>query len=264
MEVKNYVRPLTLEEAYNLLTASGQNALLGGGVWMKYANRKVDTMIDLSLLGLNQIIEKKDEVIIGAQTTLRDLEIHPAIKNLGTGFLSQAIGSIVGVAFRNVATIGGSIAGKYPFSDLITPLLCLDVTLKFFPDEDMTLSEYLDQKHKHPGILTYIIIKKTKGKGYFKKVSNTILDFSILNVACYYNNKFMIAIGSRPAKPILATHVMHVLNQSSHLSDEFISSAGDEIIKTIPFSSDDRGSKAYREILAKTYVIRGIKEVIKP
>lgn len=264
MEIKHYARPKSLDEAYQLLTSSGKNALLGGGVWMKYSNRKVDTMIDLSLLGLNQIIDREDEIVIGAQTTLRDMETHPSVIRIGEGFLSQAIGSVVGIQFRNVATIGGSIAGKYPFSDLITPLLCLQVSLTFFPEETISLTDYLDQKHKHPGILTHIVIKKASGKGYFKKVSNTILDFSILNVAIYYDKEFKIAIGSRPAKPILAIDVMNMLNETPHLTNEIIQLAGDLTIKTISFSSDERGSKDYREILAKTYVIRGIKEVSRP
>jgi len=264
MEIKNYIRPTSLEEAYQLLCASNQNALLGGGMWMRYTKRKIDTMIDLSLLGLNQVTETKDEIIIGAQTTLRDIEVHPSIKEIGGGFLSQAIGSIVGVAFRNVATIGGSIVGKYPFSDLITPLLCLDVYLNFYPKEEMNLKDYLEQKQKSQAILTHVIIKKTHGKGYFKKVANTILDFSILNVSCYYDKKFSIAIGSRPGKPILALDAMNTLNKTSKLSDDIIEKIGDDIMKNISFSTDERGSKEYREILAKTYVIRGIKEVIKP
>lgn len=263
MEIKNYVRPNTLEDAYQTLLASDHNALLGGGVWMKYTNKKIDTMIDLSRLGLNHIVLHKDEIIIGAQTPLREIEIHPEIKGLGNGFLSLAVGSIVGVAFRNVATIGGSVVGKYPFSDLITPLLCLDVKLKFFPEEIIDLHDYLEQKHKHQAILTHIIIKKTKGHGYFKKVSNTSLDFSILNVACFYDQTFKIVVGSRPGKPIRATEVADMLNKSLPLSDDTLEKAGNTILKTIDFSSDERASKEYREILAKTYVMRGIKEVIK-
>lgn len=262
MEIKNYARPKTLEEAHQILCASKDNALLGGGVWMKYTRRKIDTMIDLSRLSLNQINVKSNEVVIGAQTTLRDLETHPEILKLGEGFLTKAIGSIVGIAFRNIATIGGSIIGKYPFSDLITPLMCLDVELKFYPDMTLSLEEYLEHKRIEQAILTHIVIKKTNGKGYFAKVSNTALDFAILNVACYSDGIFRIAIGSRPGKPILALDAMKILNQSKMISEDIIDRVGDECASKLTFGDDERGSKAYREILAKTYVMRGIKEVL--
>lgn len=262
MEIKQYVKPHSLEEAYLILSRSKYNTILGGGVWMKYTKRQIDTMIDLSNLSLNHIIDRHDEIEIGAQTTLRDIEVHPSIQSIGNGFLSQAIGSIVGVGFRNVATLGGSIIGKYPFSDLITAMLCLPVTLKFYPEEVMSLHAFLEQKEKHHAILTHIIIKKTKGKGYFKKVSNTMLDFAILNVACFDDGKMKIAIGSRPAKPILAIDAMDMYNHASQKDDQLIASIGDCILKTIPCADDDRGTKEYREVLAKTYVMRGIKEVI--
>jgi CO/xanthine dehydrogenase FAD-binding subunit len=262
MDIKHYVKPASLEEAYSILSSSKKNTILGGGVWMKYTKSQVDTMIDLSLLHLDQIDVGKDLIVIGAQTPLRDLEVHPSIVSLGGGFLSQAIGSIVGVAFRNLVTIGGSIIGKYPFSDLVTVMLCLEVKLRFFPEEEMSLHDFLDQKEKHHAILTHIVIRKTNGMGYFKKVSNTSLDFSILNVACFYEGEWKIAIGSRPGKPMLAWDAMHALNQAKHVDQHVIESVGHIIIQTIPFADDERGSKAYREILAKTYVMRGIKEVM--
>lgn len=262
MDIKHYVRPASLDEAYRILSASKSNTILGGGVWMNYTARHVDTMIDLSNLHLDTIHDEKNQIIIGAQTTLRDMEMHPSIRALGGGFLSQAIGSIVGVSFRNVATLGGTIIGKYPFSDLITVMLTLQVKLSFYPEETMSLHDFLEQKDKHQAILTNVIIEKTTGRGYFKKVSNTMLDFAILNVACYHDGKLKIAIGARPWKPILAVDAMNRVNQAKVVDDVLIESIGETIIKTIPFSDDDRGSKAYREVLAKTYVMRGIKEVI--
>lgn len=262
MEIKHYVRPTSLEEAYHMLTASKSNTILGGGMWMKYAKRNIDTMIDLSNLHLNEIHEDHNHIIIGAQTTLRDIEIHPSIQRLGGGFLSHAIGSIVGVAFRNGATLGGSIIGKYPFSDVMTAMLTLNVKLHFYPKEEMSLHDFLEQKDKPHAILTHVLIQKTKGKGYFKKVSNTMLDFAILNVACFYDGKIRIAIGARPAKPILAMDAMDMFHRASKIDDHVIRSIGDHVVKSVAFSDDERGSKDYRAILAKTYVMRGIKEVI--
>jgi CO/xanthine dehydrogenase FAD-binding subunit len=65
--------------------------------------------------------------------SLRDFEMSLLVKNIQGGILVSAVSQIMGVAFRNGATVGGSVAGKFPFSDLITPLLALDTTLIFYP-----------------------------------------------------------------------------------------------------------------------------------
>ncbi len=261
MDIKNYVKATTLEEAYQLLNQSKQNNILGGGLWMKYGKRKMDTMIDISNLGLNQIEVDDKQITIGSQVTLREMEIHPDIISIGQGFLSKAISVVVGVGFRNLATIGGTIVGKYPFSDVVAPMLCLDVKLKFYPEKEMTLYDFLESKDKESSILTHIIIKKEKGKGFFKKVSNTIVDFSILSVSCYYEDSLKVVIGSRPGKPLFATKVMEFINKQKSIDQDMINQVDDLIKKNITFGDDDRGSKEYREVLAITYVKRGIKEV---
>lgn len=262
MEIKSYVVANSLKEAHQLLNESDHNFILGGGLWLKHGTKYVEQMIDLSHLNLNHIIETIEQIEIGALTTLRDLETNPAIQAIGNGFLSKAIGSIVGVQFRNLATIGGSIYGKYPFSDLVTPLLCLHVTLKFFPNEEITLHDYLEEKGKAKKILTHIIINKEKGKGFFKKVAITMQDFSILNIAVYKHKEYKIVIGARPGKPIMALDAMKIINQAKKIDDQLIERCANHIIETIIFGDDMRSSKEYREVLAKTYVKRGIKEVM--
>ena len=71
-----------------------------------------------------------------------------AIKNLGQGFISESLSNILGIGFRNVATIGGTIAGRYAFSDVITALLTLDVKLIFFPKKEMSLENFQTLKEK--------------------------------------------------------------------------------------------------------------------
>jgi CO/xanthine dehydrogenase FAD-binding subunit len=262
MEIERYIVANSLKEAYELLNESHQNLILGGGLWLKHGTKSVDTMIDISKLGLNEITETKQNIEIGALVTLRELETNPMIITIGGGFLAKAIGSIVGVQFRNLATIGGSIFGKYPFSDLVTALLCLNVKLKFFPKEEMSLIDFLDQKGKTNKILTHITIEKEQGKGFFKKVANTMQDFSILNVAVYKHDTYKIVIGARPGKPVVASSAMEIMNQAKSINQEVIDLCAKSILQTISFGDDTRGSKEYREVLAETYVKRGIKEVM--
>lgn len=61
---RNYVRPATLEEAW-ALNQKRANAVLGGGCWLRLGRRRLDTVIDLSGLGLEEIREETGAVVIG-------------------------------------------------------------------------------------------------------------------------------------------------------------------------------------------------------
>ena len=92
---------------------------------MKIGDRNLMTAIDLSGLGLDQISETEDEFVIGCMATLRDLEVHPGLNAYTDGAVKQSVCHIVGVQFRNCATVGGSIYGRFGFSDVLTMFLGL-------------------------------------------------------------------------------------------------------------------------------------------
>ena len=264
MEFLNYYQATSLDDALTIVNQDPSNAILGGGAWIKQLNKKGHTLIDLCDLNLNQIKVQETCIEVGAMTTLRDMEVHSDIMRLGNGVLTHSISQILGIPFRNIATIGGTIFGKYAFSDIITPLLTMDVTLIFHQLKAIKLKDYIDRKGKLNDILIAIQIKKTTGKAFFKKVSNTQLDFSILNIAIHRNidQQFFIALGARPSIAMLAEKAMAMLNENSTINDELIDQVADQVVLEIPLSSNRLGSDLYRKELARTYVIRGIKEVM--
>ncbi|MFH0767243.1 MAG: FAD binding domain-containing protein, partial [Bacillota bacterium] len=218
--------------------------------------------IDLNALNLNQIIDHDDYIEVGSMVTLHDFESHESIISLGKGFLGTAVGSIMGVGFRNIATVGGSIVGRYSFSDLITSLVTLPVKLIFYPFKEMPLESFLLSKEKVTDILTHIIIEKRSGTGYFKKVSNSGLDFAILNVAVFKEQgQYQIAIGSRPGGALIAHEALDFLNSQPLVNDEVIEQTANIVLDTIKLGSNKAASEEYRKALAKAYVKRGIKEV---
>ena len=148
MKVNEYYRASSLEDAYQKLQESPKNAIIAGGLWMKKMGQSYDTLIDLSKLGLDTISETKDEIIVGALATQRDFENSKAVNFLFAGATAFAVREVMGVNFRNIATIGGSIMGRYPFSDVIAGLLPYDVELEFYPSNRMSLEDYLSCKGK--------------------------------------------------------------------------------------------------------------------
>ena len=76
------------------------------------------TAIDLCDLGLDKIDEDENEFRIGAYATLRQIETHEALNAYTHGAIAESVRHIVGVQFRNVATVGGSIWGTFAPSAL--------------------------------------------------------------------------------------------------------------------------------------------------
>ena len=104
IKIKEYVMAESLEQAYEL-NQKKRNCIIGGMLWLKMGNRMVPTAIDLSNLGLNTIEENEEEFSIGCMTTLRQLEQHEGLNSYTNGAVSESVRSIVGVQFRNLATV---------------------------------------------------------------------------------------------------------------------------------------------------------------
>ena len=119
LKIKNYVKVKSIAEAYEL-NQKKSACVLGGMIWLKMGNRNVSTAIDLSGLGLDTVQEREDEFYIGCMTSLRDLETNAALNEFTQGAVRESLRHIVGVQFRNCATVGGSIFGRYGFSDVLT------------------------------------------------------------------------------------------------------------------------------------------------
>lgn len=264
MKVNEYYRASSLEDAYQKLQENPKNVILAGGLWIKKIGQDLNCLVDLSTLGLNKISETKDEVIVGSMVTQREFENSPIIKKLYNDAIGFAVREVMGVNFRNSATIGGSIMGRYPFSDVITGFLPYDVSLVFFPEAKMSLKEYLQYKGKFNGILTEIRIKKENGKGFYKKVKTTALDFPIVNFGISkVNGKYRIAVGARPMVASLACKAMDYINNVSSPKEEDFKKAGEIASEELSFLDNKDSSKEYRLDLTKVYVSRGLKEVSK-
>ena len=116
LTIQNYVRAESLEQAYELNQKKSAR-IIGGMLWLKMTHIRVQNAIDLSGLGLDTIEETPDMYRIGCMTTLRSLELHPGLNAFTHGAIRESVCHIVGVQFRNLATVGGSIYGRYGFSE---------------------------------------------------------------------------------------------------------------------------------------------------
>ncbi len=79
MQIREYQKPATLDEAYALLVKGKNKPHFGRMYILKRTNVKIGTAIDLSACGLDYIRETEEAVMIGAYTSLRDIETSAVI-----------------------------------------------------------------------------------------------------------------------------------------------------------------------------------------
>ncbi len=256
LRVNNYYKPTSIEDAYKKLKENPKNGMVAGGLWIKKTGLSYDTLIDLSECELDYIKEEKDGIHVGAMVSLREFETNPLINSLFSGATAFGVREVMGPAFRNSATIGGSVFGRYPFSDVIATLLPLDVKVKLYPEQEMSLEEFLNVRGKIDGILKEIVIKKEEGKGFFKKVKATALDFPMVNISIVKRGgKNYIAIGSRPMVAALAHKAMEEADKGNFVQAAVLAT------EELQYLDSSNISKEYRQDLVKVYVRRGLEEV---
>ena len=255
MKAKSFQRVSSLEEAYKLVKESPRNKIVAGGLWLKKGNAEADILVDLSQLGLDKIEDKKDYIEIGAMVTQRQFEQSKLVPDMA----KDAVKSIMGPAFRNTATIGGSVFGKFGFSDVITGLLGYQVDLVFYPKAIMSLLDYVKKPGFYDGILTHVRIYKENLKGFFKKVGITALDYPILNIAVTKGKEYRVVVGSRPFVASRCEKTEAYLNNGG----KDFAKAAEMAVEELKFGDSIATKSDYRKQLALTYVRRGLEEVSK-
>ena len=245
--IQNYVRAQSLDEAWEL-NQGKRNRILGGMLWLRLGSGNLNTAIDLCDLGLDTIEETEDQFSIGAMVTLRDLEMHESLNNYSSNAVANAVKDIVGVQFRNMATIGGSIWGRFGFSDVLTVFLAMDTYVELYKGGIIPLEQFSAMKADND-ILVRLIVKKTPCKVVYTAMRNQRTDFPMLTCAvAHMNGEYRAAIGARPARAILLR---------SEKAEGFAAYVAENTVT----GSNLRGSAAYRTHLIKALTERSMLEL---
>lgn len=257
-QVKQYYRPASLEEAAGLLRENKKGRLIAGNMFLRMTSATIPMAIDLSGCGLDYVLQGAEgELRLGAMCTLRRLETDPLVRDRYSGILSKAAGEIVGVQFRNLATLGASVFSRYGFSDLITPLLACGAGVRLYFQGEISLEEFLSQPRRRD-LLVEVILPSGRMASSFASFRNSKGDFSILNVAAARSDAgWRVAVGARPVCASLAVEAMRALNSAAAAPAQ----AGGIAAGELPFGSDMRASAAYRRRLCQVMVERALLEI---
>lgn len=251
---KEYRKAESLEEAWQL-NQKKSNLVIGGMLWAKMGQRSLQAVIDLSALGLDQIEETEDEFRIGCMTTLRQLETHPGLHRYTNGAMRESVRHIVGVQFRNVATVGGSIFGRFGFSDVLTMFMALESYVELYKGGVVAMREFAEMERDRD-ILVRIIVKKIPGVFSYESMRGTKTDFPTLAVAAAkIGGRLRVSVGARPKRAVLLTDEAGALPDGA-VTHEQAEAFAAYVAEHTETGTNLRGSAVYRTHLARVLTKR--------
>ena len=249
-QYKNYVIAQTLDEAY-ALNAKKSTVIVAGNMWLRMCGMRRQTALDLSALGLDFIKEDEQGFTIGAMTTLRTMETHPALNAAFGGVFARALEPIVGTQFRNGATVGGSVFSRFGFSDVSTLLLAMGAKVVAHARGEVPLDEFQKEKWDRD-ILTAIRVEKGRSAA-IESVRLSKTDIPVLVCAASADERGVrVVLGSRPARAVI------VSEDAKPEELDYMRMAAD-----VPMGSNARASEAYRRKVAPVLMERAVQACLK-
>ena len=259
LTIREYVRPQTLEEAYTLCQKKS-SVVLGGMLWLRMQNSQVGTAIDLCELGLNHIEETPDDYVIGAMVSLRQLEQHPGLAALTQAAMAEAVKHIVGVQFRNLATVGGSLYGRFGFSDVLTLFLALEARVELYHAGMMSLADFIGMPRQQRDILVRVYLPRAPRRVVYLSQRNSATDFPTLTCAiARQNGQTCCVIGARPMRAMAFDDEKGLL--AAGVNETSAAAFAKDLAARVPLGSNLRAGEEYRRLVCEALVRRGLVQM---
>lgn len=206
--------------------------------------------------GIREAAEMRGGYRIGAMATLRQLEKHEGLNRLTDGAIKDCVRDIVGVQFRNLATVGGSLFGRFGFSDVLTFLMAAGAKAELYHGGIVTVEEFARMPFDRD-ILTHVIFPGKKQRIGWQSFRNSRTDFSVLNCCVSLEEKeTRCCVGARPMKAVCLRDEQGILKDG--ITPESARAFGRYVKENVKTGSNLRGSGEYRSMLAETLARRAL------
>lgn len=261
--LQEYHCPVSLDEALRLLRRENvHTAILAGGTdLIGQRNGAVEAVIDLAGLGLD-FIERADSALrLGAMVRLQT--IVEELPDVAGGLLAETAHRMAGCHIRNVATLGGTLAGGRLHSPLGVALAALGARVEVAGETVETLPwPKLPPEKLNGKLVTAVVIELPGGEigAAYEQVGRTPADQPIVCAAAVADAAGEGAVSARVAVGGLLADDLQQLELTVTASHPDISPVSD-IASGLPETallSDHLGSAAYRQSIAPTLARRAL------
>lgn len=275
-----YFTASTVAEAISLLERYEDEAkIIAGGQslvpMMNFRVAQPEVLIDINgIKELDYIRQEDDEIVIGALTRERDLELSPLVQEK-CPILAEAISLIGHASIRTRGTIGGSLVHADPAAEIPLTIYGLDAKMRVVgPSGERTLEpeefflSYLTTSLEPLEILVEVripvlpqktgwsFVELTRRRGDFYIVAVASILFMEKGGVC---KEARICLGGVGPTSIRAEEAEKIL-AGQVITDELIEKAGQKAAEAADPESDYHASAEYRRDMTRVFVKRGLAE----
>ena len=278
----DYFEPRTVDEAISLLVRYGEAAeIIAGGtdllIRMQMGTRRPRYLINLIAIPGLDYIDGRDEIRIGATTTLRAMATSPELSKKCPPIVDVAQ-QFASITIANMGTLGGNLCNASPAADTAAPLIVLSARVKI-TGPDGTRAVPVEDLFIGPGktvmkpdeILTEVQIPVSPADAkwaYIKYGIRSVSDLAIISVAALVNiengifTDARIALGAVAPTPMRARKVEEAL-KGKEASEENIDKAAELVKQECCPISDVRASAEYRTQMSYVLTKRALMSCLK-
>ncbi len=271
--LESYSRPRDLSSALRQLElgGSGGRIMAAGTDLVLHGGAEITALVDLNELGLSYVEARDGAIAIGAMTTLTDVLENPIVAQYSDGVIPGMLRQVGSPLLRNVATIGGNLMRRQPWSDVIPLFMALGASVVLFDGESH--SQGLHDLYRKPGrpvgsILTEVVLppQPAHAAAAFRKHARSTVDVATLNCAVMVEHDDGRCADARlfvGATPRLAQRVPAAEDclVGEELTAATISVAATAAATTLPTGDDLRATATYRTRLVAVGITRCLEEV---
>lgn len=281
-----YLAPADVAAVCDVLAEyPGQARLLAGGtdLILQMRRREISPRYVIGLKGVSELAfireQANGDLAIGAMTTIQAIESSPVVRKKYR-LLSETAGEMGSPEIRQVATLGGNLAGALPCADFPPVLMALGAKVELRSKQgerlvslDDFFLKFEQTVTRHDELLTKIHVSTPppfSGGVYLKFHDRHSMDMTTTGVAAFVTSDkekrvlrdVKIALGSSAPVPLRAKKAEAVL-QDRVLTEEALVEAASLACEEAEPRGSWRASRDFRLELIRTLTKRALRDAWK-